>query len=275
MTLADSLMAAGGSDAAALGSIPRFVVTNVAEYYFHHEKEYWTLKEFPLPHPPFDHMWLEYRIPKYTHSKEVPFKSVEVPGHDLHFGAFLIPDGPGRWGLAGRMYSMVAQGRDRGKILPGRHIDGMRFSIGPSGNIDTVWIPVEQEGKDDHQVATELYIFHPILMAFSFANCRNIEVIDVRPPEKLQRARKKRGKSQRHPFKVINILPFGRVFRSSGRTVVSEDGKIDVVIRRGSYAKYGPKFDHGLLFGKYEGMFWRPAKMASGEQERTYEVKEP
>ena len=42
---------------------------------------------------------------------------------------------------------------------------------------------------------------------------------------------------------------------------------------RGSYAKYGPKFDHGLLFGKYEGMFWRPAKMASGEQERTYEVK--
>ena len=39
MTLADSLMAAGGSDAAALGSIPRFVVTNVADYYFHHEKE--------------------------------------------------------------------------------------------------------------------------------------------------------------------------------------------------------------------------------------------
>ena len=46
MTLADSLMAAGDADAAALGDVPRFVVTNVAEYYFHHEKEYWTITEF-------------------------------------------------------------------------------------------------------------------------------------------------------------------------------------------------------------------------------------
>lgn len=37
MTLADSLMAAGGSDAAALGSIPRFVVTNVSG---EHERTY-------------------------------------------------------------------------------------------------------------------------------------------------------------------------------------------------------------------------------------------
>lgn len=248
-----------------LVSLPRFVVTNVAEYYFHHEKEFWLLKDFPYPRPPFDKMWIEYKFPKESRSSEVSGASLETPGYESFFGAFVTSAEENTWILAGSTYA-VAQGSHKVKIGP---TEVMRFDLDQDGLINRVWRRVEDERSVDAHT-TMLYLFHPILMALSFTNCRNIEIVEVTATEKLQKARKKRGKPPKQPFKVINILPFGKVFRSSNRTMVSEDGKIDFIIRRGSYGKYGPKFGRGLLFGKYEGMFWRPATKDRG---RTYEVK--
>jgi len=84
-----------------------------------------------------------------------------------------------------------------------------------NGNINTVGFRSSRRAKDNPS-CNRLYISTP-LMAFSFANCRNIEVIDVRPPEKLQRAGRGAG-SRRAPLQVINILHL------AGIPIVWEDG---------------------------------------------------
>jgi hypothetical protein len=62
------------------------------------------------------------------------------------------------------------------------------------------------------------------------------------------------------------------------RKVESHDGLgVALHIRRGHYAYYGEKYNRGKLFGKYEGMFWKPqttaGDSASGEAKHDYVVK--
>lgn len=261
---------------------PKFVIDNVADYYFHHEKETWALNEFPMPRPPFDEMWIEYKLPRTTWSKTVgETRFVEHDDEDVQFGGFVEKGArPGQWVISGSFWGVPKHGTLE-QIQKGAHygeVISMCYSINEDetavaqvGVNDKTW---KRCNEDRDEVISRLYAFHPLLMAFSFCNCRNIEIVKVQASEKLQKARSKRGKPALQDHHVINILPFGKFFEKGSRVmrIVQDNGaKLALAIRRGSYARYGEKYGRGLLFGKYEGMFWRPAILK--ETEKEYQVR--
>jgi hypothetical protein len=236
---------------------PRMDVTNVAEYFYHHEKERWRVTDFPLPIPPFNNMWVEYRHPKTCYSKEMGETSVAIysKGYTPYFGCFVNK-------LSTKnMYSLTGTNWYVSKKEIFRHGKEicLEFEI-----IDNELRPYHRLGlnpspKVVQEFEEKVYFLYPILMAFSFGNCKNIELVEVQPPIKLNRARVRRGNRPLVTYKIINILPFGVNYKPTSRTVSSNDGHgVALHIRRGNFAKYGDEFGRKKLFGKYSGLFWRP-----------------
>lgn len=274
---------------------PKMDVTNVAEYFYKHDRERWLPTDFPWPKPPFKNMWVEYRYPRTTYSKEVGVKNVEGYSRGLtpYFGCFVstavefVPgdkhvtirnfqDKPvtevggeppkGEYGVYGGVW--YVDNRDNAKMF-GKEIS-VRFDIGPDGKISKVYhagtiLPKQED------LETRIYEIYPVLMAFSFGNCKNIEVVQVDPPPKLNKARERRGNRPLVSYKVINVLPFGRAYNPTKRTVVGDGAGVALHIRAGNFARYGEAYGRKKLFGKYEGMFWRPQAMV-GSAERGVSV---
>ena len=262
--------------------LPKFVISNVADFYYFHEKEYWKIEDFPYPHPPFDELWFEYQTPTEFLKRLIPEMDDPVYAADLLGRIHInfcgvctknedVTESYGHdWTIRGFMIYTHAHGplKDHpAKLEP--YLD-LHFSIRDGIAKNSVMIYKKSQGEPTDMVNA----FHPVLMAFSFASCRNIEIIRVEPSKELNRARRKKGKVPITPHHLIKILPFGKVFQKQSRTVsVGEDGKIDITIRRGSFARYGPDFGRGLLFGKYSGTFWRPAIYLDPLHEVQYEMK--
>ena len=248
--------------------LPKFVISNVADYYYFHEKEFWRIEDFPYPHPPFDELWFEYKKPKSFLKRLIP--SMEDPAYaaqiidnlDINFCGICTKNADTSksydhdWTIRGFMLYTHAHGPFKGhpvKLEP--YID-LNFSIVDGVAKNSIMLYNRTHGNPEDLVNA----FHPVLMAFSFASCRNIEIIRVEAPSALNKSRIKKGKLPITPHHLIKILPFGKVFTRSTRTLtIGDDGKLDITIRRGSFARYGPTHNKGLLFGKYEGIFWRPA----------------
>lgn len=250
---------------------PKFVVDNVAKYFYAHDKEFWCLSDFPMPRPPFDEMWIEYKLPKYSHSKELGDVKMFSPDDiDIHWGGFVAYGGPDTWIISGSFWK-VPKHLTNDRQPWHTEILTIKYTWKP-GQIIDVWAPENDIAKGD--LASKFYAFHPILMAFSFCNCKNVEVVTVRPHAKLQQVRAKRGKPPFNEHRIINILPFGKYFERGSRVVTVQEGgaeKLVIQIRRGNYARYGAEFGRGLLFGKYSGMFWRPSIIKDSEKE--YQVR--
>lgn len=260
--------------------LPKFVISNVADYYYFHEKEYWRTEDFPYPHPPFDELWFEYRTPTTFLKRLVPqledptYAAQIIDSTHINFCGICTKNEDTSisydrdWTIRGFMVYTHAHGpfKDHPKHLE-PYID-LHFSI-QDGVVKNGILVYHKRGGEPMDL---INAFHPVLMAFSFASCRNIEIIKVEAPLALNKARRKKGKPPITPHHLIKILPFGKIFqRKTSSICLGEDGKLDITIRRGSFARYGPTFNRGLLFGKYEGIFWRPAINLNPERE--YEVK--
>jgi hypothetical protein len=273
------------------GAGPRMDVTNVADYYYHHDKEYWKIGEdFPLCRPPFDSMWVEYRYPKETYSKEAGL--IRLDGGEefrAYVGCFVSnkveftdsdktsdlgvkgvtivspkrPGTVGEWGIWGGIW-IVDKSNDKAISFHSRL--EIRFDIDEQGNLSNSYAVPGKNGATDEDVASNLYIFHPVFMAFSFANCKNIEIVDVKPSVKLNKRRVERGKRPMAAYSIVNVHPFGKSYSQQRRTVDGDGTGVALQIRRGSYARYGEQFGRGKLFGKYSGMFWRPQTAIGDEK---------
>lgn len=256
---------------ALFNHLPKFNITNVADYYFNEEKEYYnTHEDFPYPRPPFDKLWFEYEIPhrfmlrafdrihQDSQDRKEHFEN-EIANLKFYFSGIAntyTENGKTVFGIVGSLVAFFSHGPSKGKpaIIEKRCILTYQIENGKIVEPFHFEVPSPQNPKN------AIYFFHPVLLAFSFSSCRNIEIIRVEAPVKLNRTRERKGKAPIPNYHVINILPFGKVFQKTTRKLeLAEDGKLDVVIRRGSFARYGPSFNRGLLFGKYEGIFWRPA----------------
>src|SRR5437667_10048509 len=114
MRIIDILLAHGTVQRQDLHNRPRFVLDNVAEYYYHHDKEFWRLKDFPYPMPPFEHVWLEYRVPRESYSREKGITRLdevvpEARGLTIAIAGFL--DKQTNWEFSGAQYLL------RGDVL--------------------------------------------------------------------------------------------------------------------------------------------------------------
>jgi hypothetical protein len=273
MRLIDALIASNLPSMQEIANIPKFVVDNVAEYYYHHDKEYWRLLDFPLARPPFQKMWVEYRVPKSSRSKELGDVTLHNEATDLRFGCLIETTDNGRSFVAVGMYFEMSALKGHQWDRAGSEFFRVKFDLDDNGNLERVHIDKE---LDNDGVANMLYCYHPILMAFSFASCRNIELVTVTHPEKLQKSRRRKGRLPLCSYKVINILPMG-YHRPHSRSIEGSGEGVALQIRRGHYAHYGPQFNRGLLFGKYEGLYWKPQTMVgtaeAGVVVHDYEVK--
>ena len=92
-----------------------------------------------------------------------------------------------------------------------------------------------------------------LLGALKFMNCRNVELVDRQRP----RAQARRIARTGVTVKTLNVFPAGRSSRSSSKEGTSAGVPLTSV--RGHFTSYGPAYDRGLLFGKYEGRFWVPS----------------
>lgn len=253
MLLADRM---SGERRALIDSVgPKIDVTNVAEYYFHHDEEFWTLDQFVGCRPPLRACWVEYRYPKEVWSVAKGLHKVGAydRGQVPYFGCFVsaLPDG--YFELTGSLYYVHSRGLDLGLR------SSIQYHLSNDGKPDEFRVPEWMGDDDDDARATLAQYLHPILLAFSFANCKNVETVEVVAPAKLQRARMRRDKRPLVTYKVINILPLAKM-RSAPRTrTVESDGHgVALHIRRGHFAHYGEKFGRGKLFGRLEGTFWIP-----------------
>jgi hypothetical protein len=74
---------------------------------------------------------------------------------------------------------------------------------------------------------------------------------------------------------VEYVFPAGKSSRSSFKE--GESAGIPLTSVRGHFASYGPTYDRGLLFGKYEGHFWvrsyARGSAEHGEQKNGYPIK--
>ena len=170
--------------------------------------------------------------------------------------------------------------------------------IGRPGQSAEEWLEERGMTLGDLYGPTGLPPFlHTALLTFGFLHAKNVVLRDVVPPavpERLRRARARRARRrgqapEERPdpvrYKTLDIEPVTTLLRHEGR--VEQVGlKRALHLTRGHFAVYGGVDEatgqpRGKLFGKQEGLFWRPAHVrgdasgASGRIEKDYRVQRP
>lgn len=110
--------------------------------------------------------------------------------------------------------------------------------------------------------------------SLNFLNCRNVDIAEPHRPRPQRRRLERLGVQ----VQTIVVRPPGR--RRSGqpaeaRPIDSDETLFSPV--RGRFAHYGPRYNRGLLFGKYEGRFWVAphvrGKDKDGGEQRDYVLR--
>jgi hypothetical protein len=128
------------------------------------------------------------------------------------------------------------------------------------------------ENVSDLEVDMSVHAMNPALLALSFMNCKNVEVVRHDPPTPTPRQQRHLKKPLLR-YHTLNIEPMKRVLRTEGGATESSGLKRALHICRGHFANYTDKG----LFGKYFGRFWVPAHVRGTIEEgivaKDYAVK--
>jgi len=113
----------------------------------------------------------------------------------------------------------------------------------------------------------------PVLLSMSFMNCKNVEIIQHKPPQKVTQKRLKRNKEPRTTYYTLEITPMKKVLETEGR--IDEIGLQRALhICRGHFKDYS--HSNGL-FGKYKGRYWWNSAVKgtaqSGVIKKDYSIK--
>lgn len=102
---------------------------------------------------------------------------------------------------------------------------------------------------------TEAFVLDGMILT---GNCRNVELVEPKRPRPVIRRLARLGVT----VKTINVFPVGR----SSRSEKEPGAGVPLTSVRGHFARYGPEYGRGLLFGKLAGRFWI-AQHARGDSE--------
>lgn len=121
-----------------------------------------------------------------------------------------------------------------------------------------------------HDDNRDLYVLNSALLLL---NCKNIETVEVKPPEKLNKKRRKNGKQEIFVYKTLRLsLPATKKEHSKNSENLEEANRIHLC--RGHFKIYT---EINPLFGKYTGIYWwqphiRGSK-SEGIIEKDYHIK--
>jgi hypothetical protein len=115
----------------------------------------------------------------------------------------------------------------------------------------------------EHQASLSVrHTLMPFWAALGLMNCSNIELdtrdLDANTGRRMaQRFGERPEASGGYRFHTISIRPMRKGHRRNGESAMgAKTGLLALHLVRGHFARYGPQFNRGLLFGKYPGEFW-------------------
>lgn len=266
-------------------------ISNVAHYYREQTGDghrwSWLGGDFPNVAPPWENFWMEMD-PKGNGIKDgLLFHCVELSG--LEEKPFDLADQPIEDGWLITVIPFVRLSNER---TDRRFVTMHLFaSVGPHGERRAIspeddggWLgePLEWEvntleGKTTFQAMMlnyQKWLIYPAFLALSFLHCKNVNLVAVDPPEKLNRARVKRGKKPLVRYHTLEIEPMKEVLRREGQ--IEKTGlKQALHICRGHFKDYR---QHGL-FGRNKGLYWWESHVRGSLKEgvvlKDYKVLEP
>lgn len=247
-------------------TLPVFLIDNVADYlYTGTDQEHWSLdRDFPNLAPPFPMFWVEFKMARTIHSKEMGDTDVSK----------WLPQG----GRVGQLFVAVDREDAKGEGIPdnARWIYwcdmfadyGRRESTadGPQGGM---FLCVDADGRiignpwmqsfcaeDEADLMKNVMAwYHPSFLAISFLHCKNVQIVDeVINPKLAKRYRERHGVTPT-AYKTLVIEPLKQVLKHEGRA--HEHGLAKAMhICRGHFKDY--REGRGL-FGKYHQLVWHPS----------------
>jgi hypothetical protein len=238
--------------------VPVIAIDNVAKYVLVDEaRQQWDLADIPNAGPPWPLAWYEFRVPG---------KYVEDFPEELAWWVDAEERDEGGWRLHCYAWGWIRGHTDVVGPMGGHIVD-----VATDGTVEML-TPMGFKGWTPELAYGTLTYLLPVLMANSFAHCRNVREEVVTPPEKLSRAYRRRHGVNLTRYSVLLIDPMREVLRTEGRA--GKVGELRALhICRGHFKT----FDEKPLFGKVQGTYWWPAhvrgKAEAGEVRKGYRVK--
>lgn len=187
--------------------------------------------------------------------------------------AMIDPANPPRWWLRFLSFDEPTKGNPEPGLLADMYVnpDGTMHRKTSSEEIRPFWAHIDADGM----IKLSARWMAPLMLAVSFAHCKNVVLPEVLPAPKVSRKAEKNYGTPLTRYRVLEIQGMREVLQSEGG--VSEAGlKRALHICRGHFATYSPEKP---LFGRYAGTFWKPQHVKGskerGEVVKDYAVKAP
>lgn len=236
-----------------------FEISSVAEYFYAgtDQEEWDVFDDFPCVMPPYGELWMEYVVPPVIRSngavKDTVCRGLKV-GVFAYTHETVKPDGEKL-----RIQGMTVFLENFGKILgPSMtscwqiNEQGKASSLSQTpGNVLYVGAGAEQDEQDIDIQQKYMTFCYPALLAVSFLNCRNVEIVDHQPDSGMAKAHQKKHGRQLTKFKTLEISQVKKVLQSAS-AASGGDLKVALHLCRGHFKNYNER----PLFGKHKGMYW-------------------
>ena len=241
-----------------------FEISNISDYYYtYNDQEEWNLyADFPSVTAPFDYTWFEFKGPSVIMSREcgtqkitgpIPTFGVLILSKELPDEKF-ITNGTGQTCFV----FMRPGGSDQvlGPCCTAMYLvdeTGKPTPWEKAGNKVILASLLDSSGRALQTVdeLSDLFtIVHPALLALTFLNCKNTQVVKRSPDQRLSALDVKKGKKPLVYFYTLEIEQVKQVIACNK----GEEGglKKALHVARGHFKDYR---EHGL-FGRTKGLFW-------------------
>jgi hypothetical protein len=232
--------------------------------------------------PPFAAFWVEAQT---------------SPRHGLHsWGAFVsvaddsvvdidLGPGPGtpRWALSIELCAELRKNDPFGPLLRALVMVDDTGQLMMDGQ-DVPWMPIRPASAAFLDAATEdedletwveelKFYVYATLLTMSFMHCKNVDLVDHEPPEKLSKNHRRRTGRPLVSYKTLDIDPMRKVLSRDGHA--ETDGLASALhICRGHFKTFTPD---APLFGKLTGSYWWAdhvrGDVAQGAVEKQYRLR--
>jgi hypothetical protein len=233
---------------------------NVAEYYFEvSNKEIWKPNDFINVAPPWENMWFEYRL---KHTITQIFLGLTK---SLSIGVYvdILTDGLNYEYICRFINDVSDKGLVQVPFI-------LHFSVDKNGSILTYKDTNKTWGLEAYKTApnqdmldSAVWMIKVPLLSLCFCHCKNITLLENKPPNKLNIKRIKKNKKPLLKYWTLDIGPIKEFLKNDGQ--IAKTGlKKALHICRGHFVTYTQE---APLFGRVVGTFWKPMHLRGNKKE--------